>query len=51
MSIFFEIIIGLLILVALVVAHEWGHAKAAMRSGVVVEEFGVGLPPTGWRKK
>ncbi len=51
MSIIFEIIIGLLILVALVVAHEWGHAMAAMRSGVVVEEFGIGLPPTGWRKK
>lgn len=51
MSIFFEIIVGLLILVALVVAHEWGHAKAAMKSGVIVEEFGIGLPPTGWRKK
>jgi len=51
MSIIFEIIIGLLILVALVVAHEWGHAMAAIRSGVVVEEFGIGLPPTGWRKK
>ena len=51
MSIVFEIIVGLLILVALVVAHEWGHAKAAMRSGVNVEEFGVGLPPTAWRKK
>ena len=51
MSILFEIIIGLLILVILVVAHEWGHARAAMKSGVVVEEFGIGMPPIGWRKK
>ena len=51
MTLFIEIIIGLLILVVLVVAHEWGHARAAIKSGVVVEEFGIGLPPTGWRKK
>lgn len=49
--IFFEIIVGLLILVILVVAHEYGHARAAIRNGVVVEEFGIGLPPTGWKKK
>lgn len=48
---FFEIIVGLLILVILVVAHEYGHATAAIRNGVVVEEFGIGLPPTGWKKK
>lgn len=48
---FFEIIIGLIILVSLVVAHELGHAYQARRSGVVVEEFGIGLPPQAWKKK
>ena len=45
------IIIGLLILTALVVVHELGHAIAARRSGVVVEEFGIGFPPKAWGKK
>lgn len=45
------IIIGLIILVALVVLHELGHAIAARRNGVVVEEFGVGFPPKAWAKK
>jgi regulator of sigma E protease len=51
MDLVFGIIIGLIILVILVVAHEFGHAYAAMRSGVVVEEFGVGFPPKAWAKK
>lgn len=46
-----EIIVGLLILVLLVVAHELGHAIAARRNGVVVEEFGIGFPPIAWKKK
>ena len=46
-----EIIIGLLILVFLVVVHELGHAVAARRNGVVVEEFGVGFPPRAWGHK
>lgn len=29
----------------LVLIHEFGHYLAAVRSGVVVEEFGFGLPP------
>jgi len=48
---FFEIIVGLIILVLLVVSHELGHAYQARRSGVVVEEFGIGLPPQAWKKK
>ena len=51
MGLIFGIIIGLIILVLLVVAHELGHAIVAKRNGVVVEEFGVGLPPTAWKKK
>lgn len=33
------------------VLHELGHAIAAIRCGVVVEEFGIGLPPSIWKKK
>ena len=46
-----EIIGGLLILVFLVVVHELGHAIAARRNDVVVEEFGIGFPPRAWGKK
>ncbi len=45
MNIVFGIIIGLLILMSLVVAHELGHFIAARRSGVKVNEFGIGFPP------
>lgn len=47
----FGIVVGLLILMLLVVAHELGHATAAHRSGVKVEEFGVGFPPKVYKKK
>ena len=40
-----------LLLILLVVAHELGHAIAAMRNGVIVEEFGIGFPPRAWQKK
>lgn len=46
-----SVIIGLLLLVILVVVHELGHAIAARRNGVVVEEFGIGFPPKAWGKK
>jgi len=39
------LIFGLLLFVMLVVVHEFGHFIAAKRSGVEVEEFGVGFPP------
>jgi regulator of sigma E protease len=51
MELVFGIIVGLLILVFLVVVHELGHAIAARRNGVVVEEFGIGFPPRAWKKK
>lgn len=47
----FSVIIGLLLLVLLVVLHELGHAIAARRNGVVVEEFGIGFPPRAWARK
>lgn len=46
-----SVIIGLLILVLLIVVHELGHAIAARRNGVVVEEFGIGFPPRAWSRK
>ena len=39
------LIFGLVMFVALVVVHEWGHYIAARRNGIDVEEFGVGFPP------
>lgn len=43
---------GLLVLMALVVAHEFGHFLAARRNGVNVLEFGIGFPPRAiaWKK-
>src|SRR6476659_3066841 len=45
------IILGIIALTFLVVVHELGHAIAARRNGVVVEEFGIGFPPRAWSKK
>lgn len=39
------LVLGIFLFVLLVVAHEFGHFWAAKRSGVEVEEFGVGFPP------
>lgn len=51
--VFIGILVGLIILVLLVVVHELGHAIVARRNGVVVEEFGIGFPPSAkkWRPK
>jgi regulator of sigma E protease len=51
MELVFGIIVGLVILTLLVVAHELGHAIQARRNGVVVEEFGIGIPPCAWKRK
>lgn len=52
MNIVWGIIVGLLALMALVVAHEFGHFLAARRNGVKVNEFGIGFPPRAiaWKK-
>lgn len=39
------VILGLVLFIALVVIHEFGHFIAARKSGVEVEEFGIGFPP------
>lgn len=52
MEIFIGVIVGLIVLMALVTAHEFGHFIAARRNGVNVLEFGIGFPPRAiaWRK-
>lgn len=45
------IIIFLVLLSVLVFVHEFGHFLAAKRSGIGVDEFGLGLPPRVWGKK
>lgn len=47
------ILVGLVILMLLVVAHEFGHFIMARRNGVKVNEFGIGFPPRAiaWVKK
>lgn len=45
-AIAFIVIFSVIILI-----HEFGHFWAARRSGIKVEEFGIGLPPRIWGKK
>jgi len=47
------ILLFLVLLSVLVLAHEWGHFSAARKSGMVVEEFGIGFPPKlfSWKDK
>ena len=51
MNTVFGVVIGLIVITVLVVIHELGHAIAARRNGVIVEEFGIGFPPRFWSKK
>lgn len=51
MSLFFGIVLGLLILTFLVGIHELGHALAAKKNGVKLEEFGLGFPPNIFKFK
>jgi len=45
------LILFLIILSILVFVHEFGHFLMAKRAGILVEEFGFGLPPRIWSKK
>ena len=45
MNIVLGVIIGIIVLMFLIVAHEFGHYIAAKRNGVKVNEFGIGFPP------
>ena len=45
------IFIFLAVLLVCVIAHEWGHFFAARKFGMLVEEFGFGIPPRLWSWK
>lgn len=45
------IVLFFVILAVLVLIHEFGHFYAAKKSGVRVDEFGLGFPPRIWSKK
>jgi len=47
----FLLIVGLILFIGLVIAHELGHFWVAKRNGVKAEEFGVFFPPKLWGKK
>ncbi|MCA9361217.1 site-2 protease family protein [Candidatus Kaiserbacteria bacterium] len=40
-----NIIIFLLVLFVLILVHEWGHFITAKKTGMRVDEFGIGFPP------
>ncbi len=46
------IILFILVLLICVLVHEWGHFITAKKSGMLVEEFGFGIPPRlySWKK-
>jgi len=48
-----SIIIFIIILVILILAHEFGHFIVAKAVGMRVDEFGIGFPPKikGWKRK
>ena len=48
MSILIAIVAFVIILVILVIAHEFGHFITAKSRGVAVMEFGIGFPPRIW---
>ena len=48
---FGSILTAVLVLSFLILIHELGHFIAAKKSGVYVEEFGIGLPPRIFGKK
>src|SRR3989304_8133280 len=45
MTYLISIIVFIIVFSVLILIHEFGHFYAARRSGVKVEEFGIGLPP------
>lgn len=45
------LVLGILLFIGLVVAHEFGHFIMARRNGVTVEEFGIFFPPRLFKHK
>lgn len=51
MNFLLTVIAFVVIFSVLVLVHEFGHFIAAKRAGILVEEFGMGLPPRLFGKK
>ncbi|MFA6305747.1 MAG: RIP metalloprotease RseP [Candidatus Gracilibacteria bacterium] len=51
MTYVFTAVVFIVIFSLLILIHEFGHFWAAKRSGIKVEEFGLGLPPRIWGKR
>ncbi|MBI1754983.1 site-2 protease family protein [Candidatus Azambacteria bacterium] len=49
--ILFTIVIFVALLAALILLHEWGHFFVARKSGIRVDEFGIGFPPKAFSVK
>jgi len=45
------VVIFIVVLFLLILVHEFGHFIVAKRSGIRVDEFGIGFPPKVWGKK
>lgn len=46
-----SILIFVIVLAVLIFVHELGHFIAAKKSGIKVEEFGIGFPPKIWSRR
>jgi regulator of sigma E protease len=46
-----SVLVFILVLVVLILVHEFGHFIVAKLSGMRVDEFGIGYPPRVWGKK
>ena len=46
-----SILLFFLVLFVLVLVHEWGHFIVAKKTGMRVDEFGIGFPPKVFSKK
>ncbi|HEY4506288.1 MAG TPA: M50 family metallopeptidase [Candidatus Paceibacterota bacterium] len=45
------VIVLIIVLAVLILSHEFGHFIVAKKSGIRVDEFGIGFPPRIWGKK
>jgi regulator of sigma E protease len=46
-----SVLVFLIVLVVLILVHEFGHFIVAKLTGMRVDEFGIGFPPRLWSKK
>ncbi len=46
-----SVLLFIAVLFVLVLVHEWGHFFVARKTGMRVDEFGIGFPPRLWGKR